>query len=197
MTRQTPKPLADVSLNVASRQAREIVRMVQDQTGGVVLLDPPYQRGSVWTEDQRVALIRSLVAGLPTGAVILNDRMTEPWRRVNNADYDVAYAVVDGKQRIETCAQWFGGELPVPASWFRPEWVERYFPTHDGPYVTYNSLSIVGQRITANRMQLGVGITQVDTVQDEADIYLLINGGGTPQTASDMANAARVAASEK
>lgn len=195
MTRQTSAPLADIALNVANRQAREIVRMVRDATGGVVLLDPPYQRGSVWTQDQRIALVRSLVAGLPTGAVIFNDRMTEVWRQHGNEDYDVAYAVVDGKQRIEACMAWFGNELAVPASWFRPNWVEFTIGTEDGPYLTHSGLSTAGQRVTANRMQLGVGITQVDSVQAEAEIYQLINGGGTPQTAATMARAAEIAKS--
>jgi hypothetical protein len=30
-------------------------------------------------------------------------------------------------------------------------------------------------------------------VEEEARVYLLVNGQGTPQTADDMANAARVA----
>jgi hypothetical protein len=35
-------------------------------------------------------------------------------------------------------------------------------------------------------------MARVGTVQEEAAIYLLVNGGGTPQTDADMNNAARV-----
>ena len=53
-------------------------------------LSPPYQRGSVWTEDQRLDLMYSLLAGYPIGAVILNDRMNTAW----STDFKVAYAVL-------------------------------------------------------------------------------------------------------
>jgi hypothetical protein len=37
-------------------------------------LGPEYQRGSVWTLEQRRNLIRSLIMGLPIGSIVLNDR---------------------------------------------------------------------------------------------------------------------------
>jgi hypothetical protein len=37
----------------------------------------------------------------------------------------------------------------------------------------------------------------VSTVAEEAEIYLLVNGAGTPQTDADMANAARIAAQHR
>lgn len=196
MTRQTSAPLEHLSLNAADRQAREIVRSFSESFG--LDLNPPYQRGQVWTEDQKIALVRSWLTGTPTGVVIFNDRSTPEWKAASG--YDPAergesiYACIDGQQRISAAHEWFGDELAVPASWFEPEHVERIEDTEDGPYVRWSGLSKVRQRHFANRAHLTVATARVGTVQQEASIYLLVNGGGTPQTDADMAKAADVAA---
>jgi hypothetical protein len=70
-------------------------------------LNPPYQRGSVWGVERKRNLIRSLLMGLPIGAVFLNSRhIMQPDR------------VVDGKQRIEAILDFLGDGLAVPAEWF-------------------------------------------------------------------------------
>ena len=195
MTRQTTQPLEHLSLNSSDRQAREIARSFTDLG---LDLNPPYQRGRVWTEDQKIALIRSWLTGTPTGVVILNDRSTEEWKDANGYDpaerEEALYACIDGKQRISTACDWFGDKLAVPASWFAPEDVETTENTDDGPYVRWSGLTLVRQRHFANRALATVRCARVATVQAEAAIYLLVNGGGTPQTEADMTNAANVAA---
>lgn len=196
MTRQTSAPLEHLSLNAADRQAREIVRSFSESFG--LDLNPPYQRGRVWTEDQKIALIRSWLTGTPTGVVIFNDRSTPEWKAASGYDPtecdEAVYACIDGQQRISAAHEWFGDELAVPASWFEPEHVEHTEDTVDGPYVRWSGLSKIRQRHFANRAHLTVATARVGTVQEEAAIYLLVNGGGTPQTVADMANAANVAA---
>jgi hypothetical protein len=196
MTRQTAAPLEHASLNPSARQAREIARTV---TEGHLLLSPPYQRGSVWTTDQRIALVESWLRGLPVGVVILADRATEEWRTANPGrdPYETGgafWAVIDGRQRLTTACMWFAGEFAVPASWFPTDRIEFTEDTCDGPYVRYTGLTVPGQRIFANRAQFMVAETKAcATEADEARFYLLVNGGGTQQTEADMANAARVA----
>ncbi|MER7487995.1 DUF262 domain-containing protein [Streptomyces sp. NPDC126497] len=195
MTRQTAAPLEHISLNPTYRVAQGLV---DDVRRGVLLLDPPYQRGSVWTLDQRIALVESWLRGLPAGVVILADRGTELWRKANGVDvYETGkgiWAVVDGKQRLTTAIMWLAGEFAVPASWFPAEFVETTEDTEDGPYVRYTGLTLVGQRRIELRTSLLVAETKdCATVADEARFYLLVNGGGTQQTDDDMANAARVA----
>ncbi|MFD4596739.1 DUF262 domain-containing protein [Streptomyces sp. NPDC058464] len=194
MTRQTGLPLEHLSLNVADRQAREIARSF---TEFGLDLNPPYQRGRVWTEDQKIALIRSWLTGTPTGVVIFNDRATVEWKAANGHDPtehdEPIYACIDGQQRISTAREWFAGELAVPASWFPGEDVTAPEDTDDGPYVRWSGLALPRQRHFANRAHLTVATARVATVQEEAAIYLLVNGGGTPQTDADMARAARIA----
>lgn len=193
MTRQTAAPLESANLDASNRSAREISRMVRD---GYMTVDLPYQRGSVWTEDQRIALVRSWLTGVPIPAIIVNDRSTAWWTDTDAYDprsLGPNYAVIDGKQRVESAIAWFDGDVAVPASWFKPEYVEHTQDTDDGPYVTYTGLTVIGQRLMTNRAFLPMALGTLPTVRAEAEIYLLVNGGGTPQSDADMTNAARIA----
>lgn len=196
MTRQTATPIEGYSLQASARSAREIARIFTDDSGD---LAPKYQRGSVWTEDQRIALVRSWLMGVPIPAVIINDRIFGPWPDGGpngTPEGGYTYAVIDGKQRIETAIAWFTGSLAVPASWFPAEDIEQTENTSDGPYVRYTGLTRPAQRFTAMRFTLPAVEAKAATLEEEASLYLLVNGGGTPQTADDMANAQNVATTE-
>ncbi|MEI5032419.1 DUF262 domain-containing protein [Streptomyces sp. S1A(2023)] len=199
MTRQTPAPLVHLGLSASDRQVRELARSFRETFG--LDLQPPYQRGRVWSEDQKVALIRSWLTGTPTGVVILNDRTTEEWADANGYDPasrgEAMYACIDGQQRISTAIDWFGDQFAVPASWFDAGDVTATEDTADGLYVRWSGLTLIRQRHFANRAQLAVAEARVATVREEAAIYLLVNGGGTPQTDTDMNNAARIAGGEE
>jgi hypothetical protein len=196
MTYQTASPLEHRSLGATNRFADFFVRNVQR---GDMLLDPPYQRGDVWNNEQRMGLVRSWLQGVPIPAVIINDRCSPTWFAANPHDRDdppYSYAVIDGRQRIQTAVDWLGGELLVPASWFPAEHVAAKSWTSDGPYVRYTDLTQVGQRFAESRCVLPCAEGKCATVEEEAEIYLLVNGAGTPQTDADMARADRVARGE-
>jgi hypothetical protein len=187
MTRQTPQPLVELRLSATNRTASELASMVRD---GWMTLDTPYQRGPVWSHDQRVALIRSFVQGLPVPAIVVNVRE----KAFGWTGNDERYAVIDGKQRLQAAVAWFGGDLAVPASWFAAEYVEETVDTEDGPYVRFTGLGKaeqMHQRISGFLMPMCEA--KLPTVEAEAEVYLLLNGGGTPQTDDDMARARRVA----
>lgn len=105
---------------------------------------------------------------------------------------EFSYAVIDGKQRIEAAQAWFGGELAVPASWFDPAMVENPFETEDGLYVYYTGLSTEEQRYQKFNFKLPTVEAKVATIQEEAEIYLLLNSTGAAHTTQDLVNAARV-----
>lgn len=199
MTRQTPAPLIHLSLSAGDRQVRELARSFRETFG--LDLQPPYQRGRVWSDDQKVALIRSWLTGTPTGVVIFNDRATTEWQEANGYDPtergEPIYACIDGQQRISAAIDWFEDQLAVPASWFDADDVTVTEDTADGPYVRWSGLTLPRQRHFANRALLTVAAARVATIQEEAAIYLLVNGGGTPQTDADMGNAARFVGGEE
>lgn len=192
MTLQTTSPIERLHLQPTVRGAREISRMFSDGSGD---LSPEYQRGSVWTSAQRVNLIRSFLMGLPVPSLVLSDRMDGPWpeRADGFPEGGYIFAVIDGKQRIETLRDWFGGDLAVPSSWFDGDLVERTEQTDDGPYVRFDGLTRTGQRIISTRFLIPVVEAKPASLREEAELYLLLNGAGTAQTEDDMAAAARVA----
>lgn len=149
-------------------------------------LDPPYQRQSVWTTDQRRNLVKSLIMGLPVGAVWTNKRRYEPGA--------ATFAVIDGRQRIETVRGWFDGAFDVPAAWWEPKLLADPGAVDDrGATVTYDDLSDTGQR--ACRIGWHIGELQVQglRVAEEAELYLLVNYGGVPHEEADYRRAAAVA----
>lgn len=193
MTRQTTEPLHHTTMLASARPAREIARLFHDGEGD---LNPTYQRGSVWTEDQRINLVKSWLLGVPVPTIVINDRIHAAWESYapdGTPEGGYFYGVIDGKQRVETAIAWFFGDLAVPASWFPAEHIDTTTPTDDGPYVRYRGLTTPAQRYAANRFMLPTVEARVDSIQDEAALYLLLNGEGTAQTEADMANAARVA----
>ncbi|KOV84646.1 DUF262 domain-containing protein [Nocardia sp. NRRL S-836] len=189
MTTQTSVPLEHQSLDATNQSARNLATMVQD---GDIILDPSYQRGSVWTVDQRTGLVTSWLLGLPVPAIILNDRMSWPEARHDQSGR-VHFAAIDGKQRLETAVAWFGGELAVPATWFRPEHVDRTEQTDGGPFTRFTWLTKRGQGYMALRAPLPVATAHVASVAEEAEIYLLVNGAGTSQTDEDLPRAGEIA----
>ena len=102
--------------------------------------------------------------------------------------------MVDGKQRILTAQAWFTSSFAVPATWFDPAHVLQSEQTKDGPYVRYDGLSEPGRLKFARRAVLQVTqFKAAASVADEAAMYVLVNGGGTPQTAQDMDRAHSIA----
>jgi hypothetical protein len=202
MTYQTTEPLPSYRLNASNRSASEVAG---ESMWPQLDLNPPYQRGSVWNHDQRMALVRSWIMGVAIPAVILNNRDNPEWAAAEGSiygnghrdDFLPTWAVVDGKQRIETARLWFESLLAVPASWFVADRVEHTHATSDGPYVTFHELTRPGQLFTMRDWQLAICEPKLPNLTAEAELYLLVNGGGTPQTEADMANAARVAARKR
>lgn len=174
-------PLKRLSLSQSARSISEITR---PSSRADFDLAPPYQRGSVWTEQQRVALVRSVLMGLPIGSITLNER-PDP------AVDEPLYAAVDGKQRIEALRAFVDSEVRVPAHWFEDADIAN--PAGDEiTTVTYAELTQRG-RLRFERMPVAITHASVATIAEEAEIYDLINTGGTPQTDDDIANARAVA----
>lgn len=143
--------------------------------------NPSYQRGSVWTDSQRVALVKSLLQGLPIGAIFLNRRsLLDPT------------GVVDGKQRIETIRAFIADNLAVPTEWFddhdlaKDALRDRLWNNVDAVY--YSDLKPRTQRIFGHA-SVAVYITTFKTEAEERDLYLRINTGGTAHTDADLARA--------
>lgn len=179
-------PLEHRSINVSGRSLGEIVRMVED---GSVLVDTPYQRGDVWTEDQQRKLIKSLIMGIPIPAIVLNARhLVREWR-VEDPNAEVGWACIDGKQRLIALLRWTRGELAIPAEWLEAEFLERFGfdPNVNGGRMTttFDGLSAAGKRYMS-RWSVPLAEATLRTLNDEIDVYLLINRAGTVHTQDEL-----------
>lgn len=176
----TRSPLVHRSMAPTARNIRDLVR----SDASLIDLNPPYQRGDVWTDEQRINLIRSLMLGVPIAALVFNQRGgNAAWaRNERDPDPECWYAAIDGKQRLTTLMQWFGGALSVPAWWFE----DRFLAAVRDGWVTYNELSLVGQRMTGNRFLIPVAEAHLGSLAEEAEVYLLLNSAGTAHSGADL-----------
>lgn len=148
------------------------------------VLDAPYQRGRLWSEEQNRNLIKSLLQGIPIGVIFSNRRSGSEFER----------HVVDGKQRISAIRDFVEGRLEVPASWF--EYKDLNNKNVGGEWVTYDLLSARG-RMGFDRCTVAVAESRLPNLEREAELYLLVNFGGVAQTELDKARAQEIAESER
>ena len=73
----------------------------------------PYQRGYVWSLEQKQALIDSVYRGLEIGRIIVHHKSHEEQVRAYKAGYtdSATFDIVDGKQRLSTLVSFCRGEF--------------------------------------------------------------------------------------
>ena len=136
---------------------------------GDLLLSPPYQRGDVWGIKRQRNLIKSILLGIPIPSIIVNDRGSACW------DGDYRIAVIDGKQRITAILKFLNDELSVHGEWFGME----------NEFVIYSQLPIPRQRGIKNH-PIPFSEGQLATIEDEREVFDLVNFGGVQQGESDI-----------
>lgn len=137
-------------------------------------LNPPYQRGEVWGPIRQKSLIFSLVVGIPIPSIVVNDRASAGLFETEACE-DITYAIIDGKQRIRAILAWIDGELGVPGEWFDSSSRE----------VTFDQLDLVTRRKFRNKT-LAFSEAVLGTIEQEKQVFELINYGGVPQGQSDL-----------
>lgn len=181
-------PLKHRSISSSARSLADLVHSIESDD---LTLNAPYQRGDVWTVDQRINLIKSILMGIPIAAVVLNRRGDNAaWERDSGpVKFGQPYfACIDGKQRLTTVWMWMSSEFLVPAEWFAPEEL-----VVEDPWVAFDGLSVVRQRFFRNQAILPVAEATLGSVAEEAEVYDLINSAGTAHTDVDLERARRVA----
>lgn len=136
-----------------------------------MLLDTPYQRGDVWGIKRRRNFIKSLLWKIPTPSLVINNRMEADFI----GDYPGKFAVIDGKQRLTAILKFVRNAFGIPREWVDP----RDFCT-DQPLVHYAELTLAGQR-RFDDLPLATAETRVRTLDEEREIFDLINFGGLAQ----------------
>lgn len=141
---------------------------------GYLDLDPPYQRGDVWGVVRRQNLIKSILQGVPIASLIINDR-TRHHDLWGNSESKFL-SVIDGKQRITTVLMFLNNQFKVPGEWF----------DHGDGMVAFSDLTTAMQRGLKNR-PLAVAEGSLRSIEEETEVFELVNFGGVPQGDSDNA----------
>lgn len=162
-----------------SQTARPVDVIAHWHKEGALNMSAPYQRGDVWGPLRQRNLIRSILLGIPIPSIIVNDRASAQWPD------DYTYAVIDGKQRCTAILAFLLGNLKVPGEWFGMKGM-----------ISFEDLPINRQRGFRNH-PIPFTEGQLSTLDDERDVFELVNYGGVPQGASDLLDASASEPNEK
>lgn len=125
-------------------------------------LNPDFQRGHVWTEQQQIAYVEYLLRGGRSGRHLYFNYPS--WRTpVPKGAYD-EFVCVDGLQRLTAIRRFIENEIPVFGSYYR-EYTDSLHLT---------------------MMTLRVNINDLDSKEKVLRWYLEMNSGGTPHSDAEI-----------
>ena len=90
-----------------SVDATQIATLVNYHKWGTLNLNPPWQRGDVWSPKKKKSVIESILLNIPLPAIILHTKE------------DGSIEVIDGQQRLRSIVQFVEGKFNLPK--FKPE----------------------------------------------------------------------------
>lgn len=127
----------------------------QDELG--LQLNPDFQRGHVWTEQQQIAFMEFILSGGESGRIIYFNH--PGWMN----DFIGDFVCVDGLQRLTAICRFFNNEIPV-FGYFYGEFEDRLS-------------SLVAMKFNVNRLK---------TKREVLQWYIEMNNGGTPHSAEEI-----------
>lgn len=102
------------------RQTTQSIAWFWDlQQRGLIDLDPPYQRRSVWPESYKSYFIDTILLNYPAPALFLFENISDTGA--------ATYSVVDGKQRLTTIFEFIEGAFSTSDVASASQWGGKYF----------------------------------------------------------------------
>lgn len=129
------------------------------------ILDPPFQRGSVWTLKQKVAWIETLLCGLSLPSIFIN-RFPD-----RHPVYGFSEVVIDGQQRLRATAEFMQDKFRVRGELYS----EQSLPFRRGWIMGGTNAPIV--------------MCQFETDKECAELYLKLLQAGTAHTPAEIKKA--------
>lgn len=141
---------------------------------GEMDMDPPYQRGHVWTQDQQIDYLGFLLEGGASPPVFVRELS------IDAACNPPFYEVVDGKQRITALYMWWNDRIPG-----------RLGPNHNFREIWRNQFSRIELRQVKRDLSVDARILYTN-FEETLLVYLRLNRGGTPHTDEDIDRVHRI-----
>lgn len=145
----------DVGLKYFAKTIQEYI----DEQG--LILNPDFQRGHVWTEEQQEKYMEHVLKGGTSGKEIFLNKPS--WHSSATTNYD-DFVCVDGLQRITAITKFLENKLKV---------FGLYYGEFEG------SPQEIGARIT-------IRINDLQREKDVLQWYVEMNEGGTPHTPEEI-----------
>lgn len=129
-------------------------------------LDPDFQRGHVWTEEQQIAWLEYFFQGGKSGCVLYFN--TSWWGDFNKRKYEYKdFVLVDGLQRMTSILRFVRNEIGIFGG---------------NKYGDFEGKIIMAR--ASNNLRLN--INNLKTKADVLRWYIQMNDGGTPHTSEEI-----------
>lgn len=136
---------------------------------GELDMDPDYQRGHVWTEEQQMDFVGFVMEGGRPPEVFVREL---PY--MTTTPKPPYYEIVDGKQRLTALHAWYHGKIPA-----------RLSEEHGRRLIWVTDLDEVELRHAKHNMNSSIQFLDSDR-KKTLRIYLRLNRGGTPHTDAEI-----------
>lgn len=150
---------ANYHVDVALKYFDSTIQSYIDEQG--LILNPDFQRGHVWTEEQQIAYMEYILRGGSSGKDLYFNKPS--WSCAAQTDYD-DFVCVDGLQRITAIRKFMTNKLKV-FGLFLNEY-------EDEP-----------RQITT---RISIHINDLQYKRDVLQWYIEMNEGGTPHTKEEI-----------
>lgn len=143
-----------------------LVREIEEEVNEMGLqLNPKFQRGHVWTEEQQVAWLEYHLRGGKSGNTIyLNNPFWNSIRKARQGEYS-DYVCVDGLQRITAAQRFVHNEIKVFGS---------YFDEYEDKLRLVNDNTLI------------LNVNDLKSEKEVLQWYVDMNAGGTPHTSEEI-----------
>lgn len=150
---------ANYRVDIGFKYFSKTIQQFVDEDG--LILNPDFQRGHVWTEEQQIKYIEYVLKGGESGREIFFNKPS--WHRKAKTDYG-DFVCVDGLQRITAIMKFQSNELKVFG-------------------LRYNEFEGEPREITT---RLTIRINDLQYEKDVLQWYVEMNEGGTPHTREEI-----------
>lgn len=140
-------------------------------------INPDYQRGHVWTDEQRRRYVGFVIQGGQNRPLIINEGPKGNgvgWPgRENEDSYTFRTELVDGKQRYTSLTKWFNGALAARL--------------YDGSTLHIEELEQddKSMRLLRSTIRIRLGMVKLNRTET-LRYYLRLNGGGTAHSDDEL-----------
>ena len=139
---------------------KEFCEFIKREEAEGLVLNPDFQRGHVWTEEQQTAYIEYLLMGGLSGRTIYLNAKNIEVPSLEAQDY----VCVDGLQRITAMQRFYHDEIPA----------------YDHRYSEFEG------RLNSVRFTVRVVTNDLQTREEVLQWYLELNSTGTPHTKKEL-----------